>query len=177
MKRQTILISPWSRPRTDGKVNAKNYPYWDELVDLLIADYDVIQLMHGDERHVRDIPYEKNRTLPDIERMVKECDAFICVDNFLQHLAHYVGKRGFVLYGVSDPSLFGYPENVNIYADSKYFRQYQFQTWNEVDFNEDAFAKPGKVYEIIKTHMPINLATVKAVSDTIKEPGSDFIRK
>jgi ADP-heptose:LPS heptosyltransferase len=175
MKTQTILISPWSRPRTDGKANAKNYPYWDELVDLLVVDYDVIQIVHGDERQVRDVRCERNRTLPEIERLVKECDAFICVDNFLQHLGHYVGRRGFVLYGVSDPSLFGYPENVNIYAGRNHFRQHQFQTWNEVEFNEDAFVKPGRVYEIIKSSMPINNAAAQA-GETIMEAGADFIK-
>lgn len=174
MKTKKILISPWSRPRTDGKQNAKNYPYWQELVDLLVEDYDIVQLVHGDERRLQNIGYECNVSLPGIEHLVKTYDTFICVDNFLQHLAHYISRRGFVLYGVSDPSLFGYDTNINIYAGRKYFRLYQFQTWNEVEFNAEAFVNPNRVFEIIKTHMPVNDSPI--AGETLREEGVDFVK-
>jgi ADP-heptose:LPS heptosyltransferase len=177
MKKKKILISPWSRPRTDGKQNAKNYPYWNELAIMLDRDeYDVIQLIHGNEQQllVNGITFKKDLTLPQIEKLVLSCDTFVCVDNFLHHLGHYVGVRGFVLYGVSDPSLFGYDTNINIYAGRKYFRQYQFQTWNEVEFNAEAFVNPNRVFEIIKTHMPVNVSPI--AGETLREEGADFVK-
>lgn len=168
-----IVISPYSKHRLDGKRNAKNYPYWENLVGLLLEKYDVLQIVYGDEPVIKPSPhssyasesiqYVRDFSLPEIENEVKMADTFICVDNYLAHMAHLLGKRGVVLFGQSDPELFGYPENVNLYADRKYFRQWQFQTWHECEFDERAFVQPKVVFDAVEKLM-------LEISDPVKLP-------
>lgn len=163
MKRKRIAISPYSKPRSDGRPNAKNYPWWTEVLTCLAPEYDLIQIVHGQEPQLEidieslishaafhgsplpRIEHAIGLRLPAIEELVRSCDAFMCVDNYLQHLGQWCGKRGVVLYGPSDPALFGYKENLNLYAGRKYFRPFQFQTWQEWEFTPDAFVKPEQV--------------------------------
>lgn len=162
-KRMDIIVAPYSKHRTDGKPNAKNYPWWTEVLTELAKEHAVTQLVYGDEPRIEvdaetlisqaafvgsplpGISHMHNAPLPYVEKFVSSCDMFMCVDNFLQHMGHWLGKRGVVLYGPSDPTLFGYKENLNLYADRKYFRPFQFQTWQEWDFTPDAFVKPEQV--------------------------------
>lgn len=151
IKRMTIVVSPYSKRRTDGKPNAKNYPWWNEVLTDMSKDFDIIQLLYGDEPEVvcevtgspSPIGVARNGAFRKVEQLLKLSDGFMCVDNFLQHLAHYIGVRGVVLFGPSDPGIFGYRENLNL-STGKY-RPFQFQTWQECEFNPDAFASPETV--------------------------------
>ncbi len=172
MIRKKIIVAPYSKLRTDGKPNAKNYPWWTEVLSELATDYDIIQVVFGAEPKIEvnvetllfnaafvgspgpRVEYAVNMPLPDIEHLMRSCDSFMCVDNYMQHMGHWLGKRGVVLYGPSDPDLFGYKENLNLYAGRKYFRPFQFQTWQEWDFTPDAFVKPEQV--VLETRKFIN---------------------
>jgi len=137
---KTILISPYSRKMRNGKENPKNYSYWKELLKQMDG-YKIIQIgVNGEEQIVDDCRF--NLLLKEIKQLLKDCDLFISVDNFLPHLAHTIGKSGIVLWGKSDPKIFGYPENLNLLKDRKYLRQFQFDIWEKEEFDENVFVKP-----------------------------------
>ena len=145
-----VIIAPYAKYRIDGERNAKDYPRWAEVLDLLSSDCEMTQVIHGREGELRrsdgsEISYVRGLRIPEIERAVLKSDLFLCSDTYMQHMAHYVGRRGVVIFGPSDPGIFGYAENVNMFADRKYFRPFQFQTWRECDFNPDAFVTPRAV--------------------------------
>src|SRR5258707_727923 len=87
-----ILVSP-------GNVqNAKSYPHWVRLLELF-KDHEV--------KTIEGIMPE-----PVIIGLVNWCDVWVSIDSFLPHLvAHHNLKRGVVLWGKSDPLIFGYPKN------------------------------------------------------------------
>lgn len=158
MKRKKIIFAPYPKPRTDGKMNAKSYPYWQEVVDELSVDFKLIQIVHGNEHPFvassKNCPNEVEHLMhvkfKEIEHLVEMSDTFLCVDNYLQHVGHYVGNTGVVLFGPSDPKLFGYSDNVNLFASEKYFRPHQFQTWNEWEYRKDAFVGPDVVISAVR---------------------------
>jgi len=148
----SILISPFSKPMRDGKENPKNYPYWDEVVKTLVErGHEVSQLQYGSESTIpscREIVHYSSVQI--VEMLVDECDTYIAVDNFLQHLAHYRKKYGVVIWGKSDPALFGYPENTNLLKDPKFLRNHQFETWEAEQFDPNVFVDPQIVIEAVE---------------------------
>ena len=147
-----ILISPYSKLMRNGKENPKNYPYWPEVIRLLSErGHDIIQLKHAGENEIDGVKSIISYTsLKVSEISIDECDTFICVDNFLQHLAHYKKKKGVVLWGKSDPELFGYPENINLLKDRKHLRNRQFETWEAEEFDASVFVDPQIVVEAVE---------------------------
>lgn len=146
-----IIISPYAqklRPPKEKETNAKNYPYWPELLELL-KGHEILQLgVQGEKPLITNCKF--NFPLQSIERFVKDCDFFISIDSFLPHMAYYLGKRGVVLWGQSDPNIFGYDNNLNILKDRKYLRPDQFNIWEPVKYNPDAFVKAKDAYYLIK---------------------------
>jgi ADP-heptose:LPS heptosyltransferase len=143
-----ILISPYSRPLKSGKLNPKNYPYWNQLIALIKDNNNIIQIgLSGEEKLVDDCMF--NLSAIEIEKLVKECNFFISVDSFLPHLAHYLGKNGIVIFSQSDPNIFGYKENVNIIKDRSYLRPNQFSTWEESVYDKSAYKSPNYIAQVI----------------------------
>ena len=144
-----IVIHPWSRKLRNGNENPKNYPYWKELIRELVKEHELIQIGElGEERLVDN--FRTNLSFDDLKELLYECDIWISIDSFLQHLAWRIGKKGIVLFGQSDPIIFGHKENINLFVDKKFFRPWQFQTWEEIDYNKDAFVSIDKVLNLIK---------------------------
>lgn len=142
-----IIISPYSRKLRNGKRNAKDYPYWNELIKLINYD-NIIQLgVDGETQLVKD--FRKNLSLKEIKSLVIKCNFWISIDNFFPHLAHHVGKKGVVIWGYSDPNIFGYHDNLNLLKDRKYLRENQFDIWESCEFNPDVFLSPEKIYNEI----------------------------
>ena len=142
-----IIISPYARAMREPKPHPKNYPWWKEVVDLLGRD-DVVQVgIEGEDQIVPD--FRKNLPLPTLAQMVKDCDAWVSVDSFFQHFAWDLGKPGIVIWGQSDPNIFGHPENINLLKDRTYLREKQFWLWEQCDFNADSFVEPKVVVETI----------------------------
>lgn len=144
-----ILISPYSRILRNGKQNPKNYPYWKEVIQEIGEKHHIIQIgISGEVLLVKDfrvgLPFE------EIRKLVTECDLWMSVDNFLPHLAHHLKKTGIVVWSVSDPDIFGYPENFNIFKDRKYFRANQFDTWEACPYSMDAFPSVEQVLRVIR---------------------------
>ena len=152
-KKPTIAFAPFSKKRTDGKQNAKDYPYWQEVISNLSDECNIMQFVYGNEPVIVNIEDQVLRNMPlhFIEHFVaNDADMFLCVDNYMQHLSHYVGKRGVAVYGQSNPHIFGYSENVNLYRDAMHFRKYQFQTWQQCDFKAEAFPRAAYVIGAVR---------------------------
>ncbi len=142
-----IIISPFAKKMRNGEPHPKNYPYWNALIKLISDDnHKIVQVgVEGEQQLVSD--FRKNLPLYELSKLVVECKTWISVDSFFQHFAWDLGKRGIVLWGQSDPNIFGHPENVNLLKDKKYLREKQFWMWEQCTFNPDAFVKPEEVFQ------------------------------
>ena len=143
-----IVISPYSRALTNGKVNPKNYPFWKELIDLV--DEPIVQIgVAGETQLVPD--FRQNLSMADLKNLLKECRTWISCDSFFQHLAWSEGKKGIVLWSVSDPLIYGHEENINLLKDRSYLALNQFLWWEAQEYNAEAFVQPTEVFDILST--------------------------
>ena len=141
-----IIISPYSKALRNGKVNPKNYPYWKELIKLI--DEPIVQVgVEGEEQLVDD--FRKNLSLNDLGSLVDQCRTWISCDSFFQHFCWDRKKYGIVLWSVSDPNIFGHPENINLLKDRKYLVQNQFLWWENTEHDINKFVKPEDVLKWI----------------------------
>lgn len=153
-KKNFVLIAPYAQKLRNGEINSKNYPYWKELIELIGKD-NIIQIgVKGEEQLVPD--FRQNLSLTEIEKLLKDCAYWISVDSFLQHFADYTKKKGVVIFGPSDPMIFGYPNNLNILKNRGYLRVKQFSIWEEEKFDANRFLKANEVYEIIKDNFNLS---------------------
>ena len=137
-----ILISPYSKKLSNGKNNPKNYPFWKEVIEGI--NEPVIQIgIEGEEQLTTD--FRKNLSIPEIKQLIKDCRVWISCDSFIQHLASLSGKRGIVLWSVSDPNIYGYPENVNLLKSRDCLSKNQFLWWESVEFDASKFVCPEEV--------------------------------
>jgi len=141
-----IIIHPFSRPLNNGKTNPKNYPYWDELIQLI--EEPIIQIgVDSEQQLVKD--FRKNLKIDELRLLISECRTWIGVDSFFQHLCWTEGKQGIVLWSVSDPLIFGHSENINLLKDRNSLTDNQFLWWEDVKHNPDAFVKPQDILPYI----------------------------
>lgn len=137
-----IIISPYAQKLRNGKNNPKNYPYWKELITLI--DEPIVQIgVEGEEQLVED--FRKNLCLLNLESLVNESRTWISVDSFFQHFCWDLGKPGIVLWGQSDPNIFGHPENINLLKGREYLRKHQFWMWEQCDYRDDCWVTPEEV--------------------------------
>jgi len=137
-----IIISPYSKELRNGKNNPKNYPYWEELISLIKEP--IIQVgIEGEKQLVED--FRKNLSLEELKKLIIECRIWISVDSFFQHFAWNCEKPGIVIWGQSDPIIFGHSENINLLKDRSYLREKQFWWWEQCEYKKDAFVKPAEV--------------------------------
>jgi ADP-heptose:LPS heptosyltransferase len=142
-----ILIAPYARKMRNEKENPKNYPWWPELVSLL-KEHEMVQIgVDGEKQLVQD--FRKNLPLSELQILIKECDFWISADSFLQHMAQHFNKKGVVIWSLSDPNIFGYPNNINILKDRKYLRKSQFEIWEKEEYNTHAFVRPEEIFKVI----------------------------
>jgi hypothetical protein len=142
-----IIISPYSKALLSGKQNPKNYPYWKELIAMI--DEPVVQVgIESEAQLVSD--FRKNLPITELRKLIQECRTWISCDSFFQHLGWDEGKKGIVLWGVSDPLIYGHPENINLLADRKHLAENQFLWWEFVEHQNERFVKPEIVLEHLK---------------------------
>lgn len=142
-----IVISPYARGMRNGKPHPKNYPYWKDVIKRI--DEEIIQIgIEGEEQLVDD--FRKNLPLYQLATLTSTCKTWISVDSFYQHFCWDLNKPGIVLFGQSDPNIFGHTENVNLLKDRKYLREKQFWLWEQAEYIEDAFVKPKVVLDALK---------------------------
>jgi ADP-heptose:LPS heptosyltransferase len=141
-----IIISPYSKPLRNGLENPKNYPYWEELITQIKEP--IVQVGVDEEKQLVE-DFRKNLTIPELRTLIGECRTWISVDSFFQHLAWDCGKPGIVIFGQSDPQIFGHPENINILKHRFYLREQQFWWWEQCEYRKDAFVKPEEVLKFL----------------------------
>jgi ADP-heptose:LPS heptosyltransferase len=137
MANPVIIISRGVRQLRNGNRSAKDYPYWDKLIELLSKDYEIIEVV--------------KEPLDKLEKMLKEAKHVICCDSFLQHFCWSIGVKAIVLWGLGDPLIFGHAENTNLLKGREYIRKDQFNMWEDVPYNAEAFVQPEEVLKHIKT--------------------------
>lgn len=137
-----IIISPYAQKLKNDKKNPKVYQYWKELIELI--DEPIVQVgLEGEQQLVED--FRTNLSLDQLGDLVKECRTWISVDSFFQHFCWDLGKPGIVLWGQSDPNIFGHPENINLLKDRKYLREKQFWVWEQCEYRDDCWLDPKEV--------------------------------
>lgn len=103
--------------------------------------------MEGEKPLVADFRF--NMPYQEIEKLLGKCDTWVSVDSFLPHVAYHLKKPGIVIWSVSDPKIFGYPQNRNLLKDRKYLRKNQFDIWEAHSLVPDSFVEPEIVrYEV-----------------------------
>lgn len=147
-----ILISPWSRRAPDGKESPKNYPHWVDVVKALsTSGHELLQLSLPEEP---DVPgcHARRDGLPlrALAALIRASETWISVDNFFHHMAWTVGKRGIAIFGLSDPEIFGHPENMNLLKDRRFLRQRQFGLWGQEASKPEAFVSPEEVVTAVE---------------------------
>lgn len=141
-----ILIAPWSKPLRNGEMNPKNYPHWEELIKMLPTP--IVQVgTQGETRLCED--FRPNLSLKDLAMLINSCTTWISVDTFFQHYAWSLGKRGVVIWGQSDPLIYGHPENINLLLSREYLTPNQFLMWEMIPYRNDCWVPPHEVAEAV----------------------------
>lgn len=141
-----ILIFPWSRMLLPGgKPSPKNYPYWPEVVSALKSRWECIQVSSSREPGIGCAARIDDAKLPRIAKMLEDCSTWLSVDSFVPHMAWTLKQPGVVIFGPSDPKIFGHPENINLLKDPRYLRRWQFRHWSQVAPDPEAFLRPETV--------------------------------
>jgi hypothetical protein len=141
-----IIIAPYAQKLRNENNNPKNYPWWPELISKI--DEPIVQVgIRGETQLVND--FRKNLSIDELTKLIYECRTWISVDSFFQHFAWDLNKPGIVLWGQSDPLVFGHSKNINLLKDRKYLREKQFWWWEQCDYNADAFVKPEEVIKYL----------------------------
>jgi len=148
-----IVLAPYSTRLSANRPNPKNYPDWP-LVVCRLADsgHEVIQIGGlGEERIVGVSQFIINWPLKKLRQVIEDADTWISVDSWLPHFvwAEKLNKRGVCIFSLSDPLIWGHPENINLLRDRKYVREFQYQGWNEAIYNPEAFVSPEVVINAI----------------------------
>jgi len=144
-----IIIAPYAQKLRTGKENPKNYPHWEELVQELQKTMHVVQVgVKGEKQLVPD--FRTNLPITSLRELLRQCKTWIGVDSFFQHLAWDEGKPGIVLWGPSDPLIFGHPENINLLKDRSHLIENQFVWWEATEHQNDRFVKPQEILEHLK---------------------------
>jgi len=111
----TTLFKPPEKPRTLVKGWLKSE--WEKLVPILRKMGFLVwqvgisgeEKIEGCDSYLFDIDYR------NVIAILDRCATWIGVDSFLSHAGHAIGKPGIVLFGPSDPKIFGHNTNLNIY--------------------------------------------------------------
>lgn len=93
-------------------------PSWTTLCsELRSQGHQVVQLGVKGEKKIQGVSFIEATTLSDLVFLLGHSRLHIDGEGGLVHLAHSVGTKSVVLFGATDPKVYGYPTNVNIYAD------------------------------------------------------------
>lgn len=148
-----IIISPYAKKMRNGEPHPKDYPYWPEVISCI--QEPIVQVgVHSEKQLVPD--FRTNLSLAELAELVKECRTWISVDSFFQHFCWDLGKPGIVLFGQSDPNIFGHPENFNLLKDRKYLREKQFFWWEQAKAFNECWVSPEEVLKVLREEFDIS---------------------
>ena len=137
-----IIIHPFSKALPSGKVNPKNFPYWQTLIAMV--DEPIVQIGVTGERQLVD-DFRCDLPIAKLRSLIQECRTWVGVDSFFQHLCWTENKPGVVLWSVSDPMIFGHPGNTNLLKDRRFLTPNQFLWWDATEFDIDSFLLPMEI--------------------------------
>ena len=146
-----ILLSAWSRQLRSGLPNPKNYPWWPEVIQGIQSQVTQIAVT-GDQQLVHSCLWNQN--LEELDQLLHECDLWLAVDSFFQHWAWHRNKKGIVVWGPSNPHIFGHGENINLTLGPHAWRDNQFLTWEQVSYNKNTFVEPAQVLQAVEQLLP-----------------------
>lgn len=149
------IIAPYAAKLRSGNTNPKNYPYWVELIRLLKdRGFYVIQIgTEGEARLEGANEFKVNLSFPELTELVWKDETLIfSVDSFFPHFCRSVGRACIVLWGKSDPNVFGYKENINILKSRKYLRSPhdQWLYWEKETFDPEVFVTAQEVVDYLE---------------------------
>jgi len=91
---------------------------WQELIVLLQErDIEVIQIGTPSEISFANIQKVGVDNLTDLAYILKLSKLHVDNEGGVVHLAHAVETKSVVLFGATSPTLYGYPDNINLYKD------------------------------------------------------------
>lgn len=129
MMHKSIVISPWagipaisygdSNAVGEAKKRTEVKDWFEDRWELLIQKlnglgYKVLQVGGYGEKLIKGCIDRRGNDVRKTMALLRVCKTFISVDTFLGHAGHAVGKKGVVLFGPSDPKIFGHDSNINI---------------------------------------------------------------
>jgi hypothetical protein len=133
-----ILIVPCERKMRDDSRNPREYPYWDELKELLTN-----KGLGVDTLSTSDIP------LGYLQTFLAKYDLILTIDSFIQHFCWYHSIKCAVVWGPSDYRIFGHKEHINITKQEYTPRSDQFNVWEGFKYDETLFPSPQDVMSIL----------------------------
>ncbi len=153
IKNPSIILSLFSRVTHETKSpSPKNYPYYLELVNLLKQqNIQTIQIGVKDETNINaDLRFD-NLPIPKLIELSSKVSLNISIDNFYSHFCHFYKRKCIVLYSLSNPSIWGYPENINLLKDKKYLRpiKQQYEFWENIKPIKESFVEPQEVLKVV----------------------------
>jgi ADP-heptose:LPS heptosyltransferase len=81
-----------------------------------MPDYTFLQLGLPDEHALKGaVDLRGKISLRESMAVVKYSKGVVCVDTFFGHVAQAMNKPSVTLFGASNPEIWGYPGNVNLY--------------------------------------------------------------
>ncbi len=104
--------------------------------------------MDGELQLVED--FRKNLNLKDLAQLILACNTWISVDTFFQHYAWSLGKKGVVVWGQSDPNIYGHAENENLLLNRSFLTSNQFLMWEMIPYRNDCWVDPKTVLESVQ---------------------------
>ena len=144
-----IVISPYSNIVD----HPKNYPYWEKLIEELNkSGLDIIQIGRSSELRLKGVKdFKTDLPFSEIEQLIKGSRCWVGVDNFLQHFVNCMDTpiKGCVIWGQSDPFLFGYKYNLNLLMTRNNLRPDQFNVWFNVPIKNTVFYSPDTVFNYL----------------------------
>jgi len=126
----------------------KSYPLAKALANMIVSSHEVIQL-GGEEDEQLAPDFRKNLSFAEVGNLISKCDTAICVDSYLQHHCWFLNKKAIVLWGVSDPLIFGHSMHLNLIRDRNCLRKNQFDLYYANEHRPEAFVSPEEVMDII----------------------------
>lgn len=112
---KNVVIAPGSvSPRKEWR-----HSHWEELsLRLRQAGFFTILVGSANQRYVHHTYSILGLTQPgQVFSILRRADLVITVDCFIMHASHYVKKPAIVLWGPTQPEIYGYPGQIHLYHD------------------------------------------------------------
>ena len=145
-----VAVAPFAARLPSGIPNAKNWPWFKELFTMM-PDDEFIQLgTNGEDRIEGAAQFIQGFPLEKLEQVIRDCDTWLSVDSWLPHFCATMRlQSGVVIWGQSNPKIWGYKHNINLLKSKEFLREFQYAPWWDIPYNENAFISPEVVVDAL----------------------------